>query len=191
MRPQFCCLQSHLTFAQQLWAQIVTKGDTVVDATAGNGYDAEFLAQLALSDSSGHLFCFDIQPEAIDICKKRLALYQAQITYISACHSTLKQVLKGIRPKLIVYNLGYLPGGDKTRTTTKSTTLESLNQALDCLDTGGAISVMLYPGHEMGKVEAEAVLALCSQLDPMLWNVTHIDWINRRAHPQLLLIQKA
>ena len=41
-----------------------------IDATCGNGYDSLFLAK-ALK-GAGHLFCFDIQPFAIDATEKLL-----------------------------------------------------------------------------------------------------------------------
>lgn len=58
---------------------------------------------------------------------------------------------------LIVFNLGYLPGGDKERATQAETTLASLQAALDKLTVGGLLSVTMYWGHEAGKTERAAV----------------------------------
>lgn len=41
--------------------QVVKPGDVVIDATCGNGADSMALAQLALTDQSGRLYCIDIQ----------------------------------------------------------------------------------------------------------------------------------
>ena len=56
-------------------------------------------------------------------------------------------------PKLIVYNLGYLPGSDKLLTTKTSSTLLSVEKALSLIAPNGAISITCYPGHEEGKKE--------------------------------------
>ena len=44
-------------------SRVVLPGDTVVDATAGNGHDTVFLARLA--GPSGQVHAFDVQEEAI------------------------------------------------------------------------------------------------------------------------------
>ena len=51
---------------------------------------------------------------------------------------------------LIVFNLGYLPGGDKACATQAEATLTSLQVALDKLTVGGLLSVTMYWGHEAG-----------------------------------------
>lgn len=45
------------------------------------------------------------------------------------------------------YNLGWLPGGDKSITTKLEDTLESIEAAKRLVKHGGMISIMLYPGH--------------------------------------------
>lgn len=50
--PTFLCLQA-------IWAGFVRPGDTVVDATCGNGYDSKWLAQAV--GPTGTLFAIDIQ----------------------------------------------------------------------------------------------------------------------------------
>lgn len=45
------------------------------------------------------------------------------------------------------YNLGWLPGGDKSITTELEDTLESIEAAKRLVKSGGMISVMLYRGH--------------------------------------------
>lgn len=205
MRSQFLLCQSHLAVAHLLWQQFVQPGDIVVDATCGNGHDALVLAKMALQkdpkDSSnlfsGKLLCFDIQQAAIDATKMQLVDFQSQTTYYCMCHSNIASQLQVIqnqhdtKAKLIVYNLGYLPGGDKSLTTNHTTTIESIESVLECICPGGAISITLYPGHYEGSIEEEVVIAFSQTLDPKKWNVTSLQWTNRRAHPRLLLLQKA
>lgn len=52
--------------------------------------------------------------------------------------------------RLIAFNLGYLPGGDKTLITEPQITLEALNVAKDILMPGGLISLVVYVGHPGG-----------------------------------------
>lgn len=53
------------------------------------------------------------------------------------------------------YNLGWLPGGDKSITTNLEDTIASIDSAKRLIKSGGMISVMLYAGHtEVGCVLA-------------------------------------
>ena len=54
-----------------LFAQnIIKKGDTVIDATCGNGYDTLFLSKLV--GNMGKVYAFDIQQIAIERTKDLL-----------------------------------------------------------------------------------------------------------------------
>lgn len=193
MRNQFPLFQSHLDLAHHYWKQVATLGDTVIDATCGNGHDTLVLAHIVLSEKQGHVTAYDIQESALQhtqhLLKDRLTTAQYQrITMIHGCHSLLpadQQV------KLIVYNLGYLPKSDKSLTTRCETTLCSLEQALLAIVPGGGISVTCYPGHEEGKKEEDAILTWAAQLDPKQWSSCHHCWLNRKEAPSLLILQKA
>ena len=50
-----------LQMAHAFLAEVVSKEDTVVDATMGNGHDTLFLAQLARQ-----VYAFDIQEQAVE-----------------------------------------------------------------------------------------------------------------------------
>lgn len=52
--------------------------------------------------------------------------------------------------RLVAFNLGYLPGGDKTIITEPRTTLEALKVSKDILMPGGLISLVVYVGHPGG-----------------------------------------
>lgn len=73
--------------------------------------------------------------------------------------------------RLVVYNLGYLPGGDHSVTTLSSTTLESLRNALPLVAEGGAVTVMCYPGHPAGREEGEQVISFLAGLNKPSWRV--------------------
>ena len=92
--------------------------------------------------------------------------------------------------RLIVYNFGYLPQGDKSITTLVQSSKDSVHAALDLLMPGGVISATLYPGHPEGMREQTALLDMAARLDPSRWGVTWHTWPNRTLSPTLLLLQK-
>jgi SAM-dependent methyltransferase len=196
MRNSFPLFASHLDFAHDHWAQIVQKGDAVIDATCGNGHDTLKLCQLALSDDKGKVYAIDIQSQAIESTKQLLAAHlsidiQKRIVLHQICHSHFPNEIHGEKIKLIVYNLGYLPKGDKAKTTMRETTLKSLQEAQEVVQPGGMISITCYPGHAEGLEEQKILLEHLTQLDPQQWSCSHHTWINRKHAPNLLLIQKA
>ena len=148
--------ESHLTYAHKVWLEGVKVGDIAIDATAGNGHDALFLAQAILSETAGELHCIDVQKEAIDATRHRLKENLSPEAFARATfHHTSHATLPYCRPQLIVYNLGYLPGSDKSLTTKVATTLQSVKNAFDILAEGGLISITCYPGHPEGKRRAK------------------------------------
>ena len=195
MRPllQPNSYQSHLETAHGIWRNIVLPGDIVIDATCGNGHDTLFLANLLLQN--GTLYALDIQPEAI--AKSRQSIEEAfskevcaRIKFVEGCHSKFPSEIQSGSVKLIVYNLGYLPGGDKALTTQLQTTLESVTSALELLTTGGMISITCYPGHDEGMIEEKALVEFAAKLDSKTWICSHQRWINRQRAPSLLLISR-
>lgn len=183
-----------ISLAHSYWQRLVMKGDTVIDATCGNGHDAAFLASLALAQSEGSLHLFDIQEQAIQNTKKRLSTLDsalaAQIHFHHACHTTIASCAAQESVSLIVYNLGYLPGGNKQITTHTSKTIESIQHGLRLLRPGGAMSIVCYPGHPEGVIEEKAVVQMAHQLDAKHWSVCYHQWPNRHNAPSLLLISR-
>lgn len=194
MRHSFPLFQSHLDLAHTYWSQIVQKGDLVIDATSGNGHDTLKLCQLALSIDKGKVYAFDIQSQAIESTDHFLNVHLARelksrVELRQCCHSTFPVEILLQSIKLIVYNLGYLPGGNKAQTTQIETTMTSLRQALKLLQPGGAISITCYPGHTEGAREQAAILDYSSCLPPQEWSCCHHVWLNRQHAPSLIIIQ--
>lgn len=196
MRSSFSLFQSHLDLAHSYWSQIVQIGDTVIDATCGNGHDTLKLCQLALSIDKGKVYALDIQAQAIHSTSHYLQTHLSPeqkrgVEFHQRCHSTFPDDIQPGSIKLIVYNLGYLPGGDKAQTTQRETTLQSLHQAQELLKPGGLISLTCYPGHAEGAKEQEFLLNYAASLSPYRWSCCHHCWLNRKQAPSLLIIQKA
>lgn len=185
---------NHLKLAQFCWNQNLLFGDLVLDATCGNGHDSLFLAEKILTQHCGYLWAMDIQETAIFNTQERLRdkLTPEQLkrtSVLKADHSKMPEEISFNSLKLVVYNLGYLPGGNKKLTTQPETTLQSLNQALTLICQGGMLSVTCYSGHDGGIEEAE-VHKWAGKLPKNKWNVCLHQWINTRSAPSLLFIKK-
>lgn len=176
-------LYSPIKTAHRYWKEIVEPSDTVIDATLGNGKDALFLAPLCKT-----LIGIDIQQAAIASSKTILPFDNIQ--FILGSHAEFPGFIVPGSVKLIVYNLGYLPRGDKSVVTKTETTLQSLKNAQDLVMPGGMISITCYSGHEEGAKEEAAVLAFASSLNPEEWCTSQHRWLNRSRCPSLVLLAK-
>jgi 16S rRNA C1402 N4-methylase RsmH len=135
----------------------IAAGDFAIDATAGNGHDTVFLAK-ALGES-GKVLAIDIQEQAIDATQARLENegLRDRVTLHHGCHSGLAEIAGGEKPGSILFNLGYLPGGDHGVITRTEKTLKALSAAVEILKPGGVLAIVCYPGHDGGDEEAVAV----------------------------------
>ena len=139
--------------------EFLTEGDTVIDATAGNGHDTLFLAQHV--GASGRVFSIDIQEAALTKTGTYLNRLPTQnVTLIHGDHRHITSLIpRAGHPhiKAILFNLGYLPGGDKNITTEPESTIEAITQAWSLLQCAGVLSIICYPGHPTGQEELKAV----------------------------------
>lgn len=175
----------HIKVAHDFWKTILEEGDNVIDMTCGNGKDALFLTTIM---QRGHLFCVDIQKEAIEKTKLLLSSNLRDMDRVHFLHMSHHLDLPIPMPiKLIVYNLGYLPKGDKSITTMTETTLMSIEKALEL---GKVLSITCYPGHEEGKREEEELIKFFSSLDPRKWSICYKQWINKPLSPTLFYCVK-
>jgi hypothetical protein len=91
----------------------------------------------------------------------------------------------------VMFNLGYLPGGDKERVTQPATTRSALAAAADLLRSGGRITVVLYVGHPGGEREAQVVRQWAANLDQQRFQVLAYAFLNQTNDPpRLLVIEK-
>ena len=146
--------------AHQQVAAVAGMGDEVVDATAGNGHDTLELARLV--GETGRVYAFDIQQAAIDQTRRRLSrhgLLERVTLQLCGHEHLLERLAPECQGKIaaVMFNLGYLPGGDKQRVTRAATTVPAMEQAARCLRPGGILTVIAYPGHPGGSDELDAV----------------------------------
>lgn len=163
----------------------VTDKDIVVDMTMGNGFDTLFLALI-----SKFVYAFDIQKNAVEQTKKRLDL--AKLYNYELILDSHENILHFVRDfKYVVYNLGYLPKGDKSITTKRESTLNSLTIVLKEIKDNGMVFIAVYPGHDAGKDESVALDEYLATLDPNTFKIvnTHLPYQDNNP-PYLITIYK-
>lgn len=179
-------LQRVLQYAQFLLKETVETGDIVVDATAGNGYDTTFLAQLV--GDNGHVFAFDVQQQAIETTNKRLteAGMENRVSTILDGHQNVAQYVQ--KPiSAAIFNLGYLPGSEHQIITKPNTTLQAIESLLNLLKVGGMIVLVVYYGHEGGKEERDQVIEYVSSLPQKKVHVLRYEFINQKNDPPFVI----
>lgn len=146
--------------AHEAVTAVLQPGGRAVDATMGNGHDTLFMARQVAPD--GRVFAFDIQPDAIESTRNRLG--EAGLATVVELHCTGHEHIEDVLPDhwcgkvdAVMFNLGYLPGADKSQITRPETTLAALDQATRLLRPGGLISLMLYRAHTGAHAEVAEV----------------------------------
>ena len=190
-----------LEMAHWMLKDIIKTNDVVVDATMGNGYETQFIAELVTN-----IYDFDVQEEEKKKKKKRLddagiknqifeknlsnLLTEPSVNLILSGHEKLSEYVK--EPiKAAIFNLGYLPKTDKSVVTKADTTLTALDALTNQLVVGGRIAIMIYYGHEGGMEEKDAVIKWTSSLPQKDWEVTSYAPLNQiHTPPILVLIEK-
>lgn len=170
-------MKSALDFAHLL---IPEKIGLAVDATVGHGKDS-----LLLASRAQRLVGFEIQEEAYDNASKLLAPYNAKL--YNVCHSRMGEFIKE-EPDVIIFNLGYLPGGSKDIATESPTTKKAILAGFKLLKKGGRIIIVAY-GHEKGLDEIEMLKNLnFNQKEADVFRLVHHNGIN--LPPETWLIVK-
>jgi predicted O-methyltransferase YrrM len=187
-------IQSVLDFAHVLATRALDEGGVAVDATVGNGHDAVALARAV--GSTGQVYGFDVQAEAIEATRSRIAAEEvdADVDLFQAGHETMEQHLaESIAGKVgaITFNLGYLPGSASDLTTTPETTIPALDAAVRLLRPGGVVTIVIYTGHEGGTEEAEAVDAWAADRPQERFHALSYQFVNQQNDPpRLVAVEK-
>ncbi|MFC6206169.1 class I SAM-dependent methyltransferase [Levilactobacillus tongjiangensis] len=181
-------LPNALTYSHTLLTECVGPGATVVDATVGQGHDTIFLANLV--GPTGHVIGFDIQQAALDATQQQLALtgLGKQVDLHATGHENVATYLAPeTQVTAAIFNLGYLPGGDKSVITKPNTTLMAIKALLPHLPRGGRIILVVYYGHPGGQTERAAVVDFCEHLPQKTYQVLQYGFINQIHQPPFLL----
>lgn len=182
---------SVLNEAHRLIGERLTAGDCVIDATMGNGNDTLFLSRCV--GPTGYVYGFDIQVQSLEHTRERLiregvALEQVILTVESHeyMERVIPELMKG-QVAAIMFNLGYLPGGERSLITRADTTLRALDAALRLLRSGGTLTIVIYPGHPGGDEESIAIHSWAGQLPHNAYQVTTYQFLNASTEPPYLI----
>ena len=170
-------LKSARFLAREVLACALEPGCRAVDATMGNGHDTLFLCKAV--GGSGHVIAFDIQEAAVtateSLLRKEGLLSRAEL---HCCGHERMDEFVGGKVHAVVFNLGWLPGGDHSVTTRWETTETAVRKALSLLLPGGVLVICAYPGHAEGDRERQSLTRLLSSLDNRLYNVLRQHFLN-------------
>ncbi len=160
----------------------VCDDDIVIDATCGNGQDTLFLASLV---PNGKVLAYDIQQSAIENTKKRTSDYH-NIQFFLESH----EFINVENCKLVLFNLGFLPNGDKSITTKSFSTINAVKNLVASFEKNPKMTIYLivYPGHEEGKKESTLLNEYVESLDKKHYFVMEHKPINQNNAPYLLTI---
>jgi tRNA G37 N-methylase Trm5 len=171
-----------LDYAHLLLKKYISLDDIVVDATMGNGNDTIFLSKLCKK-----VYAFDIQEKAIEETNKKLVENQIKnVELILDNHERINLYVTNY--KAIIFNLGYLPNGDKSITTKTDSTLKAIQFTLPNLRVDGFIQLVVYTGHSEGKNESKSLDTFLSQLDVHLYKVIKIELPYQDNYPPYILM---
>lgn len=171
-------LHNIIPFAHQCLINSIAKGDNVLDATAGNGLDTCILAQAV--GENGCVWAFDIQQTALDNTAQRLAEknLQKQVSLILDDHQHLERHIQ-TPISAAIFNLGYLPSGDKNISTQANSTQIAIQKSLQLLRVGGTMAVVIYGGHSAGAQERDHLLTWAQTLPQQEVDILHYQFANR------------
>ncbi|CAH1206935.1 class I SAM-dependent methyltransferase [Paenibacillus sp. JJ-223] len=189
---------SVLSCAHQWISARLQPGDLAIDATVGTGADTLFLAQRV--GPRGQVIGFDIQNEALALAQARIRKQEdaAKLGSISLLQLGHERMAEAVPEDwhgsvgAVMFNLGYLPseGADSSIITQTDSTIAALEAALQLLRPRGIITTVLYPGHDGGAQEADAVWQWASALPVEQAQTVVYRQLQRETSPFLIGIEK-
>lgn len=176
-----------LDYAKSFIRDTVPADGVVADFTAGNGHDTEFLCRLV---PDGKVYAFDIQSEAIERTRKHLGeCGLSNAVLINDSHAEMDRYIS--EPiDAGMFNLGWLPGSDKSVHTLLESTLTAVGKAVGLLRNGAVLVISVYPGHEEGTREGEELMKMLATLDRKKFCVACLRLINSPDAPFVITIEK-
>ncbi|WP_138420304.1 class I SAM-dependent methyltransferase [Aquibacillus sediminis] len=182
-------LKRVIPYAHELLKASAELGETVIDGTCGKGNDTIFLSHIV--GKEGHVLAFDIQSEAITHTKQRITEEGiSNVTLIQEDHQYLGSHLSDHLKNHIggaIFNLGYLPGSDKSVITKPESTIAAVDTITDYLKPGGVLVLVVYHGHHGGDIERDALLEHLHRYDQKQYQVLQYRFINQKNNPPFVL----
>jgi predicted methyltransferase len=182
-----------LTVAASKWLDAALfHGAFAVDATVGNGYDTLFLAHRV--GDQGRVLGFDVQKAALNGAAEllRFAGTLNRVTLVLDSHSNIGRYLPpGQIVHAAMFNLGYLPRGNRQIITRPETTLVAVEAILEHLTPGGRLTILCYRGHEGGPEECVAVRGFLQSVRAEEFSIRELKGIvDTEKTPRLFLVER-
>ena len=157
------------------------KEKRAIDATCGNGHDTLWLAE-----RFGRVYAFDIQEKAAETTRQLVeSCGFDNVKVINDSHEKMAEYVHE-KVKLVMFNLGYLPGGDKNIVTERETTLKAVESSLGLLEKVGLLCITMYP---QGALEKAALIRMAVSLDKGRYHCVRTDMVNQpEGAPEILFI---
>src|SRR5699024_1093846 len=182
-------MKSILQYSHHLLAKTLDSGDTAIDATCGNGHDTVFLCQAV--GEKGHVYGFDIQDAAIANTKKRLRNKKlTNATIIKDSHSNFQHhgpVDRLTRLGGAIFNLGWLPGSDKSLIRKADSTILALAGLLEHIQTGRMVVLVVYHRHPAVDDEKHHLMQYTPHSNQKHFHVVYDGLIDQKNKPPFIL----
>lgn len=179
-----------LPFSKSLIDSHICESSIVIDATCGNGNDTLYLAE---KTTQGFVYGFDIQKQAIENTQQKVKDFN-NVSLIQDGHENVRQYILEKHIGLIdcaIFNLGYLPKGDKSIVTKPESTIKAIEEIFDLMRVEGIIILVIYHGHDEGKLERDALLKYLQDLNQQKAHVLQYQFINQKNNaPFICAIEK-
>ncbi len=171
-------------FTSMLIKTYVKEHHICLDGTVGNGNDT--MKILNALNGTGKIYGFDIQEDAINHTESLIfdRNYNTEVLLIKDSHEYVDRYIKE-RINFAIYNLGYLPGGDKNIKTNYTSTIISIKKVLDLLAPNGILLITVYLGHPGGMDEYTAINDYLETLEQKNYNVFKLKFINQKNNPPI------
>ena len=163
----------------------IKKGAVCVDATMGRGRDTLLLSRLA--GDAGHVFAFDIQEEAVRSTRTLLSENgRENVTLILESHDKMENYIK--EADAVIFNFGFLPGGDHAVFSHAEVSCRAIASALRILKPDGFVSLCIYYDGDTGFEERDGILSYLADLDQKKYTVMLQSFYNRKNCPPLFAV---
>jgi hypothetical protein len=182
-----------LTAAASSWVEVALfDGALAIDATVGNGYDALFLGHRV--GPKGKVLGFDVQKAALAGAREILK-FVGSIDHVSLIHDSHTRLADYLPTGAVIhaamFNLGYLPRGNRQIITRPETTVPALRSVLEHLAERGRVTLLVYRGHEGGVPEYQGVRQFLEELSEDEWLVEELaSTTDSPSAPRLFRVQR-
>ncbi|RXK18300.1 class I SAM-dependent methyltransferase [Macrococcus sp. DPC7161] len=172
-----------LPFCRTLILTHIQPNTALIDATCGNGNDTLFMCQNTTQNET--IYAFDIQTTAINNTLEKVKDFD----HVKVIQQGHEHVLNHVHDpvSVAVFNLGYLPKGDKSIVTTPETTIKAIKDIFSLLVPKGIIILVIYPGHPEGQIERDEVMQYVKQIDQQEAHVLQYGFINQKNNPPFII----